>query len=96
MNESGMPLGIAPNQQFEELNVQMRPGDSLLFYTDGITEAMNSANEMYGKHRLLEAVASCGAPACDLVKSLVTSVERFCNSSPQRDDICITAVRRVH
>ncbi len=96
MNESGMPLGIAPDQQFEELSVKMQPGDSLLFYTDGITEAMNSKSELFGKHRLIQAVASCGAPARDLVKSLVTSVERFCDSSPQRDDICITAVRRVH
>lgn len=96
MNESGMPLGIAPDQQFEELVVKLQPGDSLLFYTDGITEAMNATSEMYGKHRLLQVVASCAAPARDLVKSLVTSVERFCDSSPQRDDICITAVRRVH
>ena len=96
MHESGMPLGIAPDQQFEELVVPLQPGESLLFYTDGITEAMNSKNELYGKHRLIQSVASCAAPARDLVKSLVTSVEQFCDSSPQRDDICITAVRRVH
>lgn len=96
MNESGMPLGIAADQQFEELVVKLQPGESLLFYTDGITEAMNSKNELFGKHRLMQAIASCGAPARDLVKSLVTSVEQFCDSSPQRDDICITAVRRVH
>ena len=96
MNESGMPLGISPDQQFEELVVRLQPGESLLFYTDGITEAMNAKNELYGKHRLMQAVSSCGAPARDLVKALVTSVELFGNSSPQRDDICITAVRRVH
>ena len=96
MNESGMPLGIAADQQFEELVVRLQPNESLLFYTDGITEAMNAKNELFGKHRLMQAISSCSAPARDLVKALVTSVELFCDSSPQRDDICITAVRRVH
>ena len=96
MNESGMPLGIAPDQQFEELVVRLQPGESLLFYTDGITEAMDSRDELFGKHRLMQAVSACGAPARELVKALVTSVELFGDSSPQRDDICITAVRRVH
>lgn len=96
MHESGMPLGIAPDQQFEEIIIRLDPDESLLFYTDGITEAMNSENVLFGKHRLMQAVASCAAPPRDLVKSLVTSVELFCDGRAQRDDICVTAVRRLH
>lgn len=96
MNESGMPLGVVQDQQFEELVIQLQPNESLVFYTDGITEAMNEGNELYGKHRLMEAVAACDGNSEALVKCLVASVEKFCDARPQRDDICVTAVRRTH
>lgn len=96
VEESGMPLGVLPDQQFEELVVKMQPNESLLFYTDGITEAMNSDDHLFGKKRLMQAISSSTAPAKDLVKNLVASVELFCDSRPQRDDICVTAVRRVN
>lgn len=95
MEESGMPLGIAPDQQFDELIVKLQPGESLLFCTDGITEAMDASNQLFGKQRLLDAVSACDLPPDGLVKALVKSVEQFCDSSPQRDDICVSAVRRI-
>ncbi len=94
MRESGMPLGVLADQQFEEIVVKMQPNDSFLFYTDGITEAMNSDNELYGKARLMQAVTSSTVLAKDLVKSVVASVDHFCDERQQRDDICVTAVRR--
>jgi serine phosphatase RsbU (regulator of sigma subunit)/pSer/pThr/pTyr-binding forkhead associated (FHA) protein len=95
MDESGMPLGVLPDQRFNEMTVPLQPGESLLFYTDGITEAMNSKDEMYGKERLVASVQKPSASAAAMVTALVESVTAFCGKSPQRDDICVTAVRCV-
>ncbi len=95
MDESGMPLGVLPDQEFHEMTISLHPGESLVFYTDGITEAMNAKDEMYGKHRLLASVKKASANAGATVTALVESVGAFCGSSPQRDDICVTAVRCV-
>lgn len=93
MRESGLPLGVLPEQQFNEMTIELRPGESLVFYTDGITEAMNSKDQMYGKERLLPVLMGVSGDAKKMVTALVESVEAFCGSSPQRDDICVTAVR---
>ena len=96
MNESGMPLGVVADQQFEELVIRLEPSESLVFYTDGITEAMNEGSVLFGKERLMTALASCQGDSEALVKCLVTAVEKFCDARAQFDDICVTAVRRLH
>lgn len=95
MTESGLPLGVLPEQDFHELTIELKPGESLLFYTDGITEAMDSKEEMFGKHRLMDVVELPHATVKSLVNSLMKSVDQFCGPAPQRDDICVTALRRV-
>lgn len=95
IRESGLPLGVLPDQQFGDLTMSLEPGESLVFYTDGITEAMNGRDEMYGKDRLLNSVRSSSADPQSIVKTLVASVEAFCGSAAQRDDICVTAVQCV-
>lgn len=93
MRESGLPLGVLPEQQFNEMTIELRRGEALVFYTDGITEAMNSREEMFGKDRLLPAIRAATGDASAIVNAIVESVEAFCGTAAQRDDICITAVR---
>ena len=93
MRESGLPLGVLPEQQFNEMTIPLLPGESLLFYTDGITEAMNAKEQMFGKERLQTAVRASSVSADAMVTSLIDAVEEFCGASAQRDDICVTAVR---
>lgn len=95
IRESGLPLGVLPDQQFGELTVPLQAGETLVFYTDGITEAMNSKEAMYGKDRLLASVKASSADPRAIVKSLVESVEVFCGQAAQRDDICVAAVQCV-
>jgi serine phosphatase RsbU (regulator of sigma subunit) len=95
MVESGLPLGVLPQQTFNELTIEVQPGESLLFYTDGITEAMNSRDEMYGRNRLMDVAGHRFPTAAAMVDALMKSVESFCGNSAQRDDICVTAIRRV-
>lgn len=95
MDASGLPLGVLPEQEFNEMTLSLAPRESLVFYTDGITEAMNAKEEMFGKNRLQKAIASSAGQIDSMVTGLVESVEAFCGSSSQRDDICVTAVQCV-
>jgi serine phosphatase RsbU (regulator of sigma subunit) len=91
---SGMPLGVAPNQQFGEAKVAVKPEETLVLYTDGITEAMNPKNELYGGKRLRKYLASGGTGTEELVKGIVSDVEKFAQERSQKDDMCVVCVRR--
>jgi sigma-B regulation protein RsbU (phosphoserine phosphatase) len=92
--ESGMPLGIRSKQEYGELTIQIAPGTNLTVYTDGITEAMNPAHDLFGRMRLEELIAAHPGSAEQLVKTIVTEVDRFCGNRPQRDDMCVVCLRR--
>ncbi|HUG92138.1 MAG TPA: SpoIIE family protein phosphatase [Planctomycetaceae bacterium] len=92
---SGMPLGVAPSQQFGEAQVEIKPEEVLVLYTDGITEAMNPKNQLYGGKRLRKYLSGAAAGAEDLVKGLVTDVEAFCHERSQKDDMCIVCLQRT-
>ena len=93
--ESGLPLGVKPDYGYHESQVTLAPGDSVLMFTDGVTEAMNPANDMYGSRRLLDYFAQ--APeAIDLVgEQLIADIESFCENCDQRDDICVIGFQRL-
>ncbi|HUE13230.1 MAG TPA: SpoIIE family protein phosphatase [Planctomycetaceae bacterium] len=93
--ESGMPLGIREHQEYGELKFQIELGTALTVYTDGITEAMNPANDLFGRARLEQLIAANAASAEQLVKTIVTEVDRFCGHRPQRDDMCLVCLRRA-
>jgi sigma-B regulation protein RsbU (phosphoserine phosphatase) len=85
-------LGGMP-ETFEERTEQLAPGDSLVFYTDGVTEAFNSEGLMFGEERLYELVrVHGGADAQALVSVIFDSVVDFAGSAPQSDDITLAAL----
>jgi sigma-B regulation protein RsbU (phosphoserine phosphatase) len=76
--DGGMVLGIFPDTQYEQAEVALRPGDRLLFYTDGITEARDPEGEEYGEDRLAAAaLASNGASAEAIKDAVLADVNRF-------------------
>jgi phosphoserine phosphatase RsbU/P len=93
--ESGMPLGVVPQQNFRELSIPVSPDDTLLFYTDGVTEAMNAKQEIYGRSRLNATMHRAPKAVRELVPFLLDDVERFFGDRNQRDDLCVVAVRRA-
>ena len=93
--ESGMPLGVNPEHEYREITISLEPGTSVVVYTDGITESMNAANELFGRARLEKLVASISGSAEDLTKAIVTEVDQFCGTRPQRDDMCLVCLRRL-
>jgi serine phosphatase RsbU (regulator of sigma subunit) len=94
MKESGMPLGLGGPQTFREITVDVGPGEACVFYTDGVTDAMNAEEELYGRKRLALAVEKAPVCANELVQSVVDDVERYYGDLPQRDDMCVVAVCR--
>jgi serine phosphatase RsbU (regulator of sigma subunit)/pSer/pThr/pTyr-binding forkhead associated (FHA) protein len=93
--ESGMPLGINPEQEYREITLALESGTSVVLYTDGITESMNAANDLFGRVRLENFVSSISGSSEDLTKAIVTEVDRFCGTRPQRDDMCLVCLRRL-
>lgn len=95
LEDGGPVLGVLPQAPFAEGGVQLNPGDALILYTDGISEAMNSADEEYGEERLYEVVrANREESAAALVDRVFAAVKDFCGDAPQTDDMSMVVIRR--
>ena len=90
-----LPLGIASAVKFRETTFRIAPGELLLLYSDGVTEAMNSAAEMYGASRISERLLAHRGTAPSLIEELVSSIDDFCGAVSPRDDMCLVAVQRT-
>ena len=87
------PLGILDEANYEETQLEIAPGDKIVFYTDGIVEAMNKKQEMYGFERLHEAVKSSTAKTAEtLMQDIIEDVSIFTGNVPQHDDLTIIVV----
>jgi serine phosphatase RsbU (regulator of sigma subunit) len=87
------PLGILEDANYEETQLQMAPGDKVVYYTDGIVEAMNKREEMYGFERLQEVIKSSPAETAEtLMNDIIRSVSDFTGDAPQHDDLTIIVV----
>lgn len=91
---AGFVLAGIEGIRYKIQTLQLNPGDSLFLYTDGVTEATNADNELYGEDRLLAEIreASHMNPA-NMCKYIKRSVDRFVGSAPQFDDITMLSLR---
>jgi serine phosphatase RsbU (regulator of sigma subunit) len=94
-DECGLPLGVETDVPFTEKTLGISPGELLVLYSDGLTEAMNATNEIYGLQRLVQVVSTQGTTAQSAVEAVVADVDSFCGPTPPRDDIFIVALQRV-
>ncbi len=92
--ESGLPLGIRPDVEYRQAELDIGPGETLLLVTDGITEAQNGRGDLYGIPRLRRTYASCKGGACDIVQSILNDTGRFVGDNDQSDDTCLLCVHR--
>ncbi|MBN2581398.1 MAG: SpoIIE family protein phosphatase [Pirellulales bacterium] len=89
-----LPLGVERATSYEQAAVSLNPGDILVLYTDGITEAMNAADELYGDRRLLVQLTGQPAEVRTLGQGLLDDVRRFVGARPQSDDLCLACFGR--
>ncbi len=88
------PLGIEIPDLGGDRTLQLSPGDSILFYTDGVTETLSPDGQIFGGDRLEEALAAhAGSSADDLVQSVLSAVRVFRRDAPCSDDITMIAMR---
>lgn len=86
----GTPLGVALVHDLQQKSVQLQQGDLLLFYTDGVTEAMNPSGELYGEERLMAFLQNCPAQTPELIiDALITDIENYEAGARRNDDITI-------
>jgi serine phosphatase RsbU (regulator of sigma subunit) len=89
----GLVLGAMPGVEYPNHTMQLRSGDQLVLYTDGVTEAFNHVDEAYGAERLIAEVQAHGdGPAEALVERICRSVTVFSGTAPQSDDITLTVL----
>ena len=91
----GVALGVAPNIVYTQETVTLAPGDTIVLFTDGVTEAMNADNEQFGMARLSD-VFDGNPPDSALTanKSVFEHVRDFVGDAPQSDDITCLTLRR--
>lgn len=91
---ASLPLGLFPKAEFKISSSTFEPGDTLVLFTDGITEAVNPREEQFGNERLEQVVARhASAPLEKLQAAILEAVEEFTQGAPQADDITVLIVR---
>jgi len=93
--ETRLPLGVDYEVVYDQCTLPLAPGESLSLYTDGITEAMNAQDELYGSQRLLTQLTSDVDRVSLLGRRILNDVKRFVGARPQSDDMCLTCFGRA-
>ncbi|MET4580116.1 PP2C family protein-serine/threonine phosphatase [Ottowia thiooxydans] len=88
-----MALAVMEDIKFKQGRVQLNPGDTLLLYTDGVTEAANPEGSLFGESRLNALASEYKAPNSDFPEVLLEAVRQFEAGAPQTDDITLVTAR---
>jgi len=89
-SKGGLPLGISADGGFETTSIKFKKGDIFVFFTDGLTEAMNRSNELYGEERLESILKGLSNESAGEIKDIVLKdVSDFCEGVPLKDDLTV-------
>jgi phosphoserine phosphatase RsbU/P len=92
--EGGLALGMMPDAEYVATRVRLEPGDLLVAFTDGMTEAMDASGEEWGEDRFIDAVETARAGAAGLIADQVLeAATRFAGSAPPHDDMTLVVAR---
>ncbi len=87
-------VGIMEGSYYLTRRFVLDAGDRIFLYTDGVTEAMNDADEIFSNERLLQILSTCGdKSASEIVSCVNDAIDEFCKETPQYDDITMLAVQ---
>ena len=94
LTAGGTVVGLLETFPYQQETLKLEPGDLLVAFTDGISEAMNSLDEEWGEDRLLEAVESRVAlPATELLSQILAAADAFAAGAKQHDDMTLVVLR---
>ncbi|MGW8249863.1 MAG: PP2C family protein-serine/threonine phosphatase, partial [Anaerolineales bacterium] len=95
LTRTGIPLGISQDATWQQKIIKFSPGDTLVLYTDGITEARNPQGVFFGEQRLLNVLrTNISQPAEQVQQALIDDVVRFTGGGAREDDIAIIVMSR--
>jgi serine phosphatase RsbU (regulator of sigma subunit)/putative methionine-R-sulfoxide reductase with GAF domain len=95
LTRTGIALGVIEHAVITERSIDLLPGQTLVLYTDGVTESFSPTGQMYGEERLLQVLsASAASSAGELLDEIDTAICAFIADAPVSDDITMVAVRR--
>jgi phosphoserine phosphatase RsbU/P len=91
---TGLPLGLFPDAEYDEITLHANPGDAFVFFSDGIVDAVNAAGHQFGRKRLEEVViANSGRSADDIVEAVFAAVEAHSEGVDPFDDETVVVVK---
>jgi sigma-B regulation protein RsbU (phosphoserine phosphatase) len=91
----GMLLGAFPDAQYEQAKIIMNPGDLLILFSDGITEALNHESKEFSEEKLIGVIKNNKNAAPELfIEKIITAVQEHSGSTPQSDDMTLMIIKR--
>ena len=94
LEPGGTVIGLLESSRYEQGSVRLGPGDVLIAFTDGISEAMDPNDEEWGEDRLIDAIRGCSiSSAQQLLECVFDAATRFAGTAPQHDDMTLVVVR---
>jgi sigma-B regulation protein RsbU (phosphoserine phosphatase) len=95
LGEGGPPLGILANCEYQEFRTRLESGDTLIIYSDGVTEASSPQDEEFEIENLSRAVLALGnVPAKELIAGVIDEIAKFTVGAPPADDVTLIVARR--
>jgi len=95
LTAGGLPLGMFEQAEYKSEAIEIQPNDLLVFYSDGVTEAMDKKYEEYGENRFRECImANVEHEITALKDSVIQDIQKFVGSEPQSDDLTLMMARR--
>lgn len=96
LSATGLPIGIYADTSIREEVLVLRPGDVLVFYSDGITEAANPRDELFGQERLIDILSEhADLSASELTQIIIDAVESFRTDAPRSDDLTLIVLKAL-
>jgi sigma-B regulation protein RsbU (phosphoserine phosphatase) len=83
----GIPIGIMPEAEYEEEQLELSAGDGLVFYTDGLLETLSVQREAFGLERMIQSLSEADGGIAERLRALRVDLESFGRGSPRRDDV---------
>jgi sigma-B regulation protein RsbU (phosphoserine phosphatase) len=96
LTTTGLPIGLFPKKPFEQASFSLAPGDTLLLYSDGVSEANDKDHNEFTVERVVAALRSATAQPCEsILDCLIENIDAFAGGAPQFDDITAMVVKRL-
>lgn len=95
LDATGLILGVLPDQKYERRVIKVEEGSVIAIYTDGLEEAMNPKEEIFGQKRIIQCLMELRHhPAKEIVKKIQNSAIEFCEGKPLHDDLTMIVIKR--